>query len=92
MELLLGVTTHKAASHTDKRYDVHEADTLEHDENRDALRQRYQRAYWESIPETGSVRVQVMFFSLPSDVDLPLGTDRPCITRTRYREGPTIRT
>ncbi|EAU92325.1 hypothetical protein CC1G_00544 [Coprinopsis cinerea okayama7 len=54
MELLLRATTHKAASQADRRYDVHEADILEQDENRDAMRQRYQRAYWESVPEGSS--------------------------------------
>ncbi|KAH6917095.1 eukaryotic mitochondrial regulator protein-domain-containing protein [Coprinopsis sp. MPI-PUGE-AT-0042] len=51
MEILLGATTHKAA--TSSRYDINEADILEQDENRDALRQRYQRAYWESVSEAG---------------------------------------
>ena len=37
------------------RYDVHEADTLEAEERRDAARQRYQRSYWESVPEDGRV-------------------------------------
>ncbi|KAM6498579.1 Eukaryotic mitochondrial regulator domain containing protein [Amanita muscaria] len=35
------------------RYDAHEADILEQEENRDAARQRYQRSYWESVPESG---------------------------------------
>ncbi|KAG6831323.1 hypothetical protein H0H92_011238 [Tricholoma furcatifolium] len=35
------------------RTDVHEADMLEQDENRDAARQRYQQMYWESVPEDG---------------------------------------
>ncbi|EDR15263.1 uncharacterized protein LACBIDRAFT_301316 [Laccaria bicolor S238N-H82] len=56
MELILN------ASQSDKtersfvnaiRYDVHEADTLEAEERRDAARQRYQRSYWESVPEDG---------------------------------------
>ncbi|RXW17044.1 hypothetical protein EST38_g8818 [Candolleomyces aberdarensis] len=56
MELLLGATTHKAVhmNFRDARYDVQEADMLEQDENRDASRQRYQRLYWESVPEDGS--------------------------------------
>ena len=58
MELILN------ASQSDKtersfvnaiRYDVHEADTLEAEERRDAARQRYQRSYWESVPEDGRV-------------------------------------
>ncbi|TFK26676.1 hypothetical protein FA15DRAFT_667149 [Coprinopsis marcescibilis] len=53
MEKLLGATTHKSVVSSEDRRDVHEADLLEQDENRDALRQRYQRAYWESIPEGG---------------------------------------
>lgn len=36
------------------RHDVHEADMLEQEENRDAARQRYQRLYWESVSESGS--------------------------------------
>ena len=40
------------------RYDVHEADTLEQEENRDAARQRYQRLYWESVSESGGVSLQ----------------------------------
>jgi len=35
------------------RFDVHEADTLEQEEQRDAVRQRYQRLYFESVPEDG---------------------------------------
>lgn len=61
MERILGVTgpslPGKEAQTADwSRYDVHEADTLEEMEQRDAARQRYQRLYWESIPEDGSVR------------------------------------
>lgn len=55
MEKLLGATTHKATTAIDARFDVHQADILEQDENRDALRQRYQHSYWESIDEGGAV-------------------------------------
>jgi hypothetical protein len=49
------------------RRDVHEADTLEEDEKRDTLRQRYQRMYWETVPESGGVRVIWHFLSLLVD-------------------------
>lgn len=43
-----------------------EADLLEELEQRDAARQRYQRMYWESISEDGTVRgyftLQVSYF------------------------------
>ncbi|KAK2461518.1 hypothetical protein APHAL10511_005981 [Amanita phalloides] len=51
MEKLLGVKSRKISDDW-TRHDVHEADILEQDENRDAARQRYQRLYWESIPES----------------------------------------
>ncbi|CAA7268041.1 unnamed protein product [Cyclocybe aegerita] len=35
-----------------ERADVHRADMLEEDEQRDAARYRYERLYWESIPES----------------------------------------
>ncbi|KAF5323421.1 hypothetical protein D9611_005540 [Ephemerocybe angulata] len=56
MERLLGATTHRATNmqRDDPRFDVHEADILEQDENRDASRQRYQRLYWESVAENGA--------------------------------------
>ncbi|KAG6846040.1 hypothetical protein H0H87_006404 [Tephrocybe sp. NHM501043] len=50
MEMVLGVPQHTT---TEKRRDVHEADMLEQDENRDAARQRYLQLYWESVPEDG---------------------------------------
>jgi len=55
MEKLLGVKTQKAeqALQDGSRWDVAEADSLEQDEKRDAQRQRYQRHYWESVPEDG---------------------------------------
>ncbi len=57
MEKLLGVNTQKAeqALKDGSRWDVAEADSLEQDEKRDAQRQRYQRHYWESVPEDGRV-------------------------------------
>lgn len=57
MEKLLGVKSHKAEQvlKDGSRWDVAEADSLEQDENRDAQRQRYQRHYWESVPEDGRV-------------------------------------
>ncbi|KAK7063768.1 eukaryotic mitochondrial regulator protein-domain-containing protein [Favolaschia claudopus] len=52
MEMLLGV---KASSQdANERVDVHTADMLEQEENRDAARQRFQRQYWESIPDDGN--------------------------------------
>ncbi|KAL0951758.1 hypothetical protein HGRIS_008430 [Hohenbuehelia grisea] len=51
MENILGVNQiHLEQAY---RYDAHEADTLEEEEHRDAARQRYQRLYWESVPEDG---------------------------------------
>ncbi|KAF5352390.1 hypothetical protein D9756_005802 [Leucocoprinus leucothites] len=55
MEKLLGVKSHNATEtlQDGPRWDATEADNLEQDENRDAQRQRYQRHYWESVPEDG---------------------------------------
>ncbi|KIM47635.1 hypothetical protein M413DRAFT_22264 [Hebeloma cylindrosporum] len=36
------------------RSDVHRADMLEEEEKRDSARARYERMYWESMPEDGS--------------------------------------
>lgn len=75
MEKLLGVRRHKAEQTLDdaSRWDVMEADGLEQDENRDAQRQRYQRHYWESVPEDG----RVCFVHLPVQVQ----TDQVCRNR-----------
>ncbi|KAF7347394.1 hypothetical protein MVEN_01495200 [Mycena venus] len=48
MEMLLGVKSSPRVD-VDERADVHMADMLEQEENRDAARQRFQRQYWESI-------------------------------------------
>ncbi|KAL0571982.1 hypothetical protein V5O48_009984 [Marasmius crinis-equi] len=55
MEKLLSVrtATDLAKEKFHARYDTQQADTLEEAENRDAARQRYQRSYWESTPESG---------------------------------------
>ncbi|KXN88945.1 37S ribosomal protein S35, mitochondrial [Leucoagaricus sp. SymC.cos] len=55
MEKLLGVRPYNGKQYQQEgpRWDATEADSLEQDENRDAQRQRYQRHYWESIPEDG---------------------------------------
>ncbi|PFH52346.1 hypothetical protein AMATHDRAFT_140294 [Amanita thiersii Skay4041] len=61
MEKLLGVAEDekiRAVRHSQEKedwtkYDVHQADLLEQEEDRDAARQRYQRLYWESVPESG---------------------------------------
>jgi len=53
MEKILGVAESHPQSYVQMRGDVHEADTLEQEEKRDAARQRYQRLYWESVPEDG---------------------------------------
>jgi hypothetical protein len=39
-----------------ERLDVHKADMLEQTEKRDATPYRYERSYWESIPEDADVR------------------------------------
>jgi hypothetical protein len=39
-----------------QRLDVHKADMLEQAEQRDATPYRYERSYWESIPEDADVR------------------------------------
>ncbi|KAG6851384.1 hypothetical protein H0H93_005782 [Arthromyces matolae] len=52
MEMILDVPRQIPESQA-RRKDVHEADILEQDENRDAARQRYQQLYWESVPEDG---------------------------------------
>ncbi|KAJ7103024.1 eukaryotic mitochondrial regulator protein-domain-containing protein [Mycena belliarum] len=54
MEMLLGV---KSTQEPD-RTDVHAADMLEQDENRDAARQRFQRQFWEMIPDDGKARLR----------------------------------
>jgi hypothetical protein len=60
MERLLAVPEFRTASSSSSeltleevRHDVHEADTLEESEQNDPARQRYQRMYWESLPEFG---------------------------------------
>jgi len=45
-----------------ERSDVHKADMLEEEERRDATRYRYERLYWESIPEDADV-CHLLFFS-----------------------------
>ena len=55
MEKLLGTDQEIRNRQDWTRRDVHEADTLEQEEDRDAIRQRYQRLYWESIPESRGV-------------------------------------
>jgi hypothetical protein len=61
MEKLLGVRTQRSYEGLHQsRWDTVEADSLEQDENRDAQRQRYQRHYWESVPEDGRVCVLVV--------------------------------
>ena len=62
MERVLGVdapvvTADSQTVSESSRRDVNEADTLEEIERRDAARQRYQRLYWESVPEDGRVRM-----------------------------------
>ncbi|KAJ7492125.1 eukaryotic mitochondrial regulator protein-domain-containing protein [Mycena latifolia] len=51
MEMLLGVK--QGQEQSPDRADVHAADMLEQDENRDAVRQRFQRQFWEMIPDDG---------------------------------------
>ncbi|KAF9270760.1 hypothetical protein L218DRAFT_915125 [Marasmius fiardii PR-910] len=53
MERVLDVAKSWDLPRTNPRYDTSQADSLEEAENRDAARQRYQRSYWESIPEHG---------------------------------------
>ncbi|KAJ7606845.1 eukaryotic mitochondrial regulator protein-domain-containing protein [Roridomyces roridus] len=48
MEMILGVNNEGI-----DRVDMHTADMLEQEENRDSARQRFQRQYWESIPDDG---------------------------------------
>jgi hypothetical protein len=43
------------------RSDVHRADMLEEEEQRDSARARYERMYWESIPEDGSVSIRLQW-------------------------------
>lgn len=64
MEKILGVT--ESIKETMLRTDAHEADILEQDEQRDAARQRYQRLYWESVPEDG--RVGLLLYVLTCSV------------------------
>ncbi|KAJ6541852.1 eukaryotic mitochondrial regulator protein-domain-containing protein [Mycena capillaripes] len=52
MEMLLGVK-HNTAEQLSPLRNVHMADMLEQEENRDADRQRFQRQYWESIADDG---------------------------------------
>ncbi|KAJ7044983.1 eukaryotic mitochondrial regulator protein-domain-containing protein [Mycena alexandri] len=51
MEMLLGVKQDEMDPYA--RVDVHTADMLEEEENRDQARQRFQRQFWESIPDDG---------------------------------------
>ncbi|KAK1221906.1 hypothetical protein PQX77_015286 [Marasmius sp. AFHP31] len=53
MERLLAARSDMPKQTNHARYDVTQADSLEEAENRDAARQRYQRSYWETTPESG---------------------------------------
>jgi hypothetical protein len=67
MEFLLGVSVEDTRARSRSgvsadvepektiRYDVDEADALDQDENMQLARERYQRMFWEAIPE-GAVR------------------------------------
>lgn len=44
-----------------ERSNVHKADMLEEEERRDATRYRYEKLYWESIPEDADVRHLLLF-------------------------------
>src|SRR6185369_9050541 len=55
MERILGVSQRTTKGHYAGREDTHKADQLVQDESRDAARQRYVRAYWESVPLEGQV-------------------------------------
>lgn len=70
MDKLLGVKMHESAeAHWDgPRWDALEADVLEQDENRDAQRRRYQRHYWESVPEDGRVGWPPSMWSPPAEL------------------------
>ncbi|KAJ7175834.1 eukaryotic mitochondrial regulator protein-domain-containing protein [Mycena filopes] len=52
MEMILGVKREQEPDGR-QRGDVHTADMLEQEENRDQARQRFQRQFWESIPDDG---------------------------------------
>jgi hypothetical protein len=61
METLLGVQQEALIRKSrprneadESRYDVTEADALEEREGRELARQRYQRLFWESVPEDGT--------------------------------------
>lgn len=45
------------------RHDVHEADMMEEAEKNDPARQRYQRMYWESLPEFAGVGLLSLSFA-----------------------------
>jgi hypothetical protein len=101
MEKLLGVKEDERIKNTlpeDQRdwirYDVHEADTLEEEENRDAARQRYQHSYWESVPEDGRVSTRESYgnICLLINISLPSqGTHCPWLPRTRQTNSKAIR-
>lgn len=62
MEKILAVKEHQESTKDrsleekdPERHDVYEADALEEAEGRDRSRQRYQRLFWESVPESGKV-------------------------------------
>jgi hypothetical protein len=63
MGRLLGTPADDEAVNAARRAmaDLSQADHLEQEENRDFARQRYQRMYWESVPEDGRVGLLLFF-------------------------------
>lgn len=62
------------------RRNVHDADLSEEIQQNDPARQRYQRMYWESLPEFGGVS-SCFSSTCRSDVNVLLGTDCASIRR-----------
>jgi len=65
------------------RSDVHRADMLEEEEKRDSARARYERMYWESIPEDGSVSIRLQSWELLLMIGWFIGTYRPLCVADR---------
>ncbi len=61
MEALLRADTGATSDDVNpERSDVHKADTLEQEENRDDTPHRYERLYWETMSEDADVRIKLV--------------------------------
>jgi hypothetical protein len=88
MEMLLDVKSPKfsaadpSPTADSDRADVHTADMLEQEENRDAARQRFQRQYWESYVDDGKASPGPRSYRFLFLNNFWLGTHSSCFAGT----------